>query len=1322
LLAAFNTNLKLNMGDEIIDLTIISSSSEEAMPQAPVPLYSVDAKAKAAKGEVKAGPSGSRSEKRKKPANVSYAISKWHFVSNIKFHGRTQGFFTHVLLQSGGGTGEAGPSTTPKQTKGSPKPTKISALLYCGVGAKDLDKDNLDCKSVYDVISSIPDISLVYTRLTTGDGMWRLWPVIERSSGSSNDKTAIISQLSYPSKEFDSTARFTADKSDRQSLLNASKERKSVKIKIYLFMLKGADYQCCFPHAIYFLNRIELDLTKEESEKVPQAVHELTEYQQLLQQSTEAHQELLGKIRTLFKELAHDDDSIAEKLAMENALKGYNDMDPILKEGREPDREDNEMEKADLERAGMERRTSIEKARRLMENGEVPSVNDNAPTVDENRKKLEDEDEENKYWASGFRLAVHEGARRLIVEVVDSKRLIEECIVDLFRTDKVRVDRILKSFGADAIKLGVSSNHLKGEALELLYCYYNLVQKSGVIRDYLEEDKNEYSAETALHKDYEVLSVFMSSAPCGSPFRMKESDRDRIAKDLQGNKEAAKSFADRLYHFSRKDRFFDVLVEVKEVKGRKSKTAAGLEANDDDDDNDNDVDSMEEDEAPAAPSGSLKAKEVKDGKFKTHFIAAQCKVRSERKAYIDLAKYVGHLALCRHSARKLGCLIRLDWVSNVYKCRQADGDMKEYTEDGHVDLFLFYTMCSEATTLFAAAEEAKKRFGSPDELKIKATPNKTPRPFQKEALKALFNARNGKEGVEKVRGGTVIAATGSGKSITAFIDALNTLEELNNDLPMLWTCPTIFLLTQSALAFSQWEKIHNKNNDIAGPRYIYLVCSADDITAPALRVIKNSEVLSTMLMHYRDGNLGCCRFFSTVEGSGGLWDVINKFIRLTRGTTADLQKAVFGPYIGDEVHKQCGTNSLSYSLGLNIPSKWFVGYTATPAAEKTRASAIKAAQKAERVPVETDPATDSDEQPGDRDEEEQHLDILLDGAVEEEDQETESDDGDSDGDSREGPVTKRAKYLQEQKPQDIFGKFYDSNLSPNLLGNDPALKQASMNGLKGLQLLSKNMQFTSLEYLAEKSENESEKFLAEQILKAWNERKSNDGIRAHLLKLQNSNQTVPMESKISQIVVFPVEPELTLGACTCGKSKRKKETKETAEETTVTADASHKYNCAYSVCLARKEKEEGAMSHLFRAKYDSSATNYVPEEFCGGDSSTIIGPDCLVLGIHRKDETITLSLRKGPARGVAVHDCTEFGMYDANFPDRKATNLIGKALYTYTFAEAFAEKDPILAKPALAVYSLDPLAIPLAAEKHIALERVQSWLGISEKRTPVRIE
>ena len=1160
----------------------------------------------------------------------------------------------YSVLQLGDGDQAAAP-TAPKENKSSRKATKLTAFLYCGVGAKDLDEANLDSQSVYDVITSRHDISLTYTRLREGDGLWRLWPVIEKTStgtsGTSFDKPEIISQLSYPLKEFDSSARFTSDKMGRLALLDAAEEKKRIKIKIYVFILKGSEYDCCFPYPIYFINRIELDLGKKEKEAVSEAAKLLTTDQpQPFEKSKQAHQELLNRICVLFKKLELDAGTDVQNDAVTVALKRYNEMIEILQNNLgERDTKEHEMEKADMERAGMQQRTPVEKARSFILGGEIPASNDTASTVNENRKKLEDEDEENKYWASGFRLAVHEGARRLIVEVLgDCKRLIEECIPDLFKNDDARVARILKSFGADAEQLGISSSHLMGEALEILFCLYYLVKKTGVIRDYLSEEAAAvYSKDTALYKDFEVIHVFMSSAPYGSPFRMKESDRDRIAASLQGDKEDAKKFADRLFHLARKDRFFDVLIEIKD----------------------------------------------KDNKI--HFIAAQCKARENRKAYIDVAKYVGHLALCRHAARKVGCLIRLDWVSNVYNCRQADlgGDMEDLKNDGHLELFLFESMRTEATSLFSAAEEAKKRFGSPEELKVSVPQLKTLRPFQQKAVETLYAARN----FDKLMGGTVIAATGTGKSIAAFTDALKTLEEQGHKFPMLWTCPTIFLLSQSALGFSQWEKVHNANKGIHGARFYYIICSANDITTPALRSITNSQVLSIMLMHYSNGGLGHCRFFSTVEGSGGLWDVINKFIRVTRGSGAALQShedPVFGVHIRDEVHVQGGLNCSSYSLGLNIPSKWHVSYTATPPAEKTRVDAIKAALEAHAdiVPAGADPATEIDEKLGDNDAEEQDLEYLVAKTKEgEPDQDIESVDADEDVAP---PKTKRARELIEQTPEGMFGEFYNTNLSPNLLSDDPALVNASRDGLKGLQLLSDSMQFTSLSYLAEHSESDSDKYLAEQILKAWHETKSSDGILKYLV----DNQSAP--AKISQIVVFPVEPELTLGACNCGAK-----------------NGNHRLNCAYSICMSQEKKEEGEMRHLFRAKFNPIKMNFVPEDFCGGGSSIASGPaDCLVLGIYRQGETKTLCLRKGHARGVGVHDCTEFGMYDPKFPDKKPTNLIGKALYTYTFADAFAEKEQILAKPALAVYSLDPLAIPLAAEKHVALNRVQSWLGISERK------
>jgi hypothetical protein len=69
-------------------------------------------------------------------------------------------------------------------------------------------------------------------------------------------------------------------------------------------------------------------------------------------------------------------------------------------------------------------------------------------------------------------------------------------------------------------------------------------------------------------------------------------------------------------------------------------------------------------------------------------------------------------------------------------------------------------------------------------------------------------------------------------------------------------------------------------------------------------------------------------------------------------------------------------------------------------------------------------------------------------------------------------------------------------------------------------------------------------------------------------------------------------------------------------------------------------------------------------------------------------------------RGLVVHDSTD---------NDHGENLIGPALATYTFGEAFAEKDPkrILAQPAVATYIIDPVSIPVArpdAPEHEAAE------------------
>ena len=1130
--------------------------------------------------------------------------------------------------------------------KGNPT-SIINGLLYCDVPVENLDAnlDNEYTNCMYHIAIGTGDISLTYSRLKGGDGLWRLWPVLEKPGSTVDRPLQVITKKPLPRRTWRKNARFKHDLAGRPALPKATSQR-GVPIKLHLLNLHGKDYGCCFPHTLSLLPGI-IPARKDQASSPP-AAELLAEDFVSLDRLKLAHHEFCEGVRAMFLRQKIDADADISRARVNEALADY---DRIIERWSE-DHGDFDSEKAEMDAADRDRHQ------------EVPPPED--------RMDIDD------YWASSFKTAVHEGARQLLARVFDRSRPIEDCLVDLFRKDEARAAEILADFGIDEQRmheLGIASSHVMGEALELLYCYLSSVRKIAELRDYLAEQQQYVDSDTnILYKECEVVQVFMSSAPHGSPFRMTEEDRDAISAALGNStpyslswQQKAEKLAKHLYSNALKDRFFDVLVWLKDEHG------------------------------------------------KAHFQVAQCKARKEWTASMDISKYAGRqFAARQHGADALGSLMCLEWVSNVFHCKQTtkalkdsdkeDGDFVVLCKGGFLQMFLFDSMRGEAGHIFDAADKARVPFDRFKGLEVPETSNRELRDCQKDAVEALKQARE-----DGFRGGTIIAATGSGKSITAFVDALATLEEQGGDMPLLWTCPRIFLLTQSALGFAQWERIALKAAKQAGKsslRYYYLVCSADDISTPALRVITNAQVLSTMLRHKAAGTLGQCRFFSTVEGSGGFWNEVNKFTRVTQGSGSPLDDPVFGVFVRDEVHVQCGPSCAAYSLGLNIPARWYVSYTATPSAELTRKEAIKDAflhvleANGEDPANESDSVSDDADSDGDEDGEGAERDETeSDEGSESDDMEMEAEEELEDDADVEADLTKRAEGMKQERPEEIFPDIFNTNLPPNLRDRDPALVEAASSmGLKGLQLLSDNLQFVSLEHLVSGGSVEHGSYfdLTETgikcVMDVWKKTASTDAIKAALGR---------------QVVLFPIEKELTKGMCTCSK-----------QTVADAGEAQHDPHCASKLCNA----EEAPKTYLFRASYSHSACNFRPEDYSDGNSKVILQPDCIVLGIYRgANGEKTLCIRNGPARGLAVHDSTEYGMFDPRHPEQRVTNLVGKALHIYTFADAFASEEPILAKPALAVCSLDPLALPLGTDPAGIMHRIHSWLGISREEREVSI-
>ena len=538
--------------------------------------------------------------------------------------------------------------------------------------------------------------------------------------------------------------------------------------------------------------------------------------------------------------------------------------------------------------------------------------------ADERRRERDgsetETDPETRGWNDNFKLAVHEAGRRWLARSFQRGRPFDECMKMCFSNDDERVHAIFSEFGASASELNVSYKHVMGEALELLVCYLSKIQTRVHMRDYLDEEK--YGADrksrTPVFVECEVYKCFMSSAPVGSPWRMMRKDCEHLMEILGGSEEA-KQLAERLYDQSRHDRFFDVLVILKDLNN--------------------------------------------DGRF--HIQAVQCKARTQFEAYIDISKYVGHQFVIAKMAERLNSLVRLDWVANTYACKQAEpgGDYAEHRETGRLNIFLFNEMLRDLENIYDAATMARNPFGSRESEIVPERPRRVPRECQRRALEKLKAARE----ESMLKSVSIVCATGIGKSLIACMDATSALYDDKTGDPltkvdqigMVWCSPGILLVEQSADSFSAWEESELKEfaKRRGGKRlpvpFYYVVCSKDDDmekpSASKIRRISNGQLCDTMLSHAKRGELRRCRFFTTTQGGSIFWHHVVNYIRLSRGIDAPLSDegdALFHVGIIDEAHKLVGNNAGRNQLCYNIPCQWRVSYTATPKIEEKRAEFI----------------------------------------------------------------------------------------------------------------------------------------------------------------------------------------------------------------------------------------------------------------------------------------------------------------------------------------------------------------------------------------------
>jgi hypothetical protein len=269
-----------------------------------------------------------------------------------------------------------------------------------------------------------------------------------------------------------------------------------------------------------------------------------------------------------------------------------------------------------------------------------------------------------------------------------------------------------------------------------------------------------------------------------------------------------------------------------------------------------------------------------------HFQVIQCKARKNLNAAVDIKKYVAYWASLFPLAKRTGSLVRLDWVSTCYNVKSVEygGDFADLKDDGQIGLMLFQDFLREKMSVKAAVELARDGFDVAGVAPREIEPLQL-RDFQEQALDELAKER--KNGTRR---GTIVAATGAGKTILMTLDALTSQRDGGHKRPLCAMAPAIHLAYQLATTFALVERQQVAMDETdTHERHNYVVTSDNERTStPLLRSIKNDQVLGVMLRHHRAGDLGYCRFFTTVQGAGRFWNQVIDFIRVTRGVDARL--------------------------------------------------------------------------------------------------------------------------------------------------------------------------------------------------------------------------------------------------------------------------------------------------------------------------------------------------------------------------------------------------------------------------------------------------
>jgi len=960
-------------------------------------------------------------------------------------------------------------------------------------------------------------------------------------------------------------------------------------------------------------------------------------------------------------------------------------------------------------------------------------------------------DESRRQEGGGFKEAVYRAACQKICHAFGSQQQSissDQKLKRLFAQDpnNVGTNKLLEKINKVDFKGRIFNSHIIGESLELVLGHAMMQYDKVELRDYLAEEEaklgqlqqeqegscqpmsidfDQEDPDLANDEEEEgeedmrlrfrttkVHKVFISSSPIESPFYMTEEDEAELKTALKKQaaelktalekqaaelKTALKKQAAELnlklegaatklaMHFikhMKKDIAYDVLVWLKDIPD---------------------------------PEGTQNKPQL------NHFIQAQCKGRADFNAHVDITKYLAHISETRQLCAPLRSLCPLMWAANMFTSHQLiKGNFTETFKSGKVIAWMFDMMCAEDKGIDLFARIADSVEHSVTSRQAKKVPPKPVKLEEHQDVCKMELHESRRKGLQssKITCGVTSMATGGGKSYLAVEDML--VAEAENakigKLPSLWTAPGIQLILQDARSCLTWEtarkgsstsdvvpqqgkrvaKAIQMSRDVSGrvkgePRpYYYVVCSAgQEASSTAVRVIPCTALLTTLLQHHDAGSLDRCRFFTTVEGSGLFWIQVIRYIHLTRGLDASLEDPVFGVFVRDEVHLQCGLNTDCNAQGLNIPAIWCPSYTATPSTEEGRVKeiskllrrSVKMRHNAGSIVDEDDDGnaggkqegsgyTDGDTNAGNEgegEEEEVNDNAYLeevgnddDDADEFSEEEGDPTENEEDEEQAAGP-SGRVKALRDNPPETIGADRETLMFQGIDIGTvDPALAAAVENsGLHGLMLLSKSMQFRPLEVIhLDKSLQEAQQIEAKAVLQSFDE--CQDDTAALFYQLESK-----MDRSIAAFELVPIEERNDDGSIV-------------------------------------------SVADRFRPMFDKHKKTFSCIHMPSKDGQRCTASkDTLVLGLwHGPNKRPELCLQVDPPRGPAVHDCTAFGQTEG-------MNKVGAIATSYSFRQCFDANK--LAKPGIVMMGWDPLLLPTddaEGSKQGVLNALRRWSGV----------